>query len=584
MKRLTARIVALSMIGNFFAGSGIQQISAEDESSRITSVAVEGKDRVTITLTHDAEGVSFNDFSIEESPRIVVDVSDSELAINENTVPGPEGSIIKQVRSAQHSTEPEKIVRIVLDLKKLVEYKVEKSGMQLNVIINNPGGSGGEEKTQTVAAEYDEYTSAQEAPTLYDREAPADEEEEIAQDEMVSIVDNLSSQPVTLDFNQADLADVFRILSAKSGINIIFGEDVEGELSIHLEQVPFKEAFKTILSLKSLVAQQVGKNILRIITPEALATQRSKSVTFWRVFPLNYADVKDAKKQIDGIRGAEGRRGTIEIDSRTNSLIVADSPEGLDDVARLISEIDLKPEQVLIEARFVEVSLDNRLDIGVEWGYYNYKVNGDKTTEIGSAKIETGKTIIGGLTGEGVTPTQATGVTAPIPGAVGSFQFGIIESGEQALLARLTALASEGKAKFLSNPKITTLNNQEASIWIGSQIPIRTTIYSETATSVSVVYKQVGIELKVTPTINVDNRITLKVRPEVSLPDTANITLQGDVPINTRYAIEEQKTEGITKVPLLGDIPVLGQFFRSNVNTKTRRELLVFITPKILRD
>ncbi len=360
MKRFIAKMACLSMIGNLVVCNGSQRSFAQDGANQVSLVTVEDKGKVGITLTRDAREVTFTTFTIEKAPRIVIDVSDSELTADEKTVPGPEGSIIKQVRSAQHSVQPDQVVRIVLDLEKLVDYTIEKSGSQLIVLlVENPGNPGEKKEAKDETAEYaEEVEDTEYVPEQEDEELPVPSAEESSDDiegaskgaGRASIVDSLSTQLVTLDFNQADLTDVFRILSAKSGVNIIFGDDVEGELTIHLAQVPFNEAFKTILSLKSLVAQQVGKNILRIITPEALATQRSKSVTFWRVFPLNYANVKDAKRQIDAIRNAEGRRGTIEIDLRSNSLIIADSPEGLDDVGRLIAEIDIKPAQVLIES------------------------------------------------------------------------------------------------------------------------------------------------------------------------------------------------------------------------------------------
>lgn len=595
MKRFFAYMFAVSMIISEFPLSGIPYVSAADDELLVQSVSVDAEGNVIVSFSGTVEKTVIKDFSIpEKPPRIVLDITGAKLALTTKTISGISGGVVSKVRSSQHAVEPDSIVRIVCDLQSLVSYAIERSGSEVIVKMGEQKVSNSTKKTtsEKKKTETSQKTSAKESSGQgYNKEMP--------KEETVSIIDSLSTQPVTLDFNEADLTDVFRILSAKSGVNIIYGDDVVGELTVHLEQVPFKEAFKTILSLKSLVAQQVGENILRIITPEALASQRSKSVTFWRVYPLSYADVNDVKKQIDSIRGAEGRRGIIEIDSRTNSLIVADSPEGLDDINRLIKEIDKKPQQVLIESRFVEVSLDNQLDIGIDWGYYSTQNNntGTKLTQIGQAEIDTAKGTVTPLPGN-------TGVQAPIAGQTGSFQFGIVENktnGTTALIARISALASEGKAKFLSNPKITTLNNQQASIWIGSQIPIRTTTLSDTGSYTSIVYKQVGIELKVTPTINVDNRITLKIRPEVSLPDTTNISQEGDIPINTRYAettvliednetlviggfIEETKTEGVNKVPLLGDIPVLGQFFRSNTNRKSRRELLVFITPKILED
>lgn len=609
MKKIMSYLLVLIMTGNIYSVRYMPQLHAETDLTIVESIDFIEADTIAVGLSNPAESVSFDIFTIAKPPKIVIDFVDTELGVSEKNIPGETDGIIIRVRSAQHKSEPQKITRVVLDLDHMTGFKSTSDGNKLLISLTGTAAAAKDSEKPEDETVYDEYENAgfpdEETDTFGEGESDFQPEFEARAGagltEEKNIIETLSSQPVTLDFNQADLKDVFRILSAKSGINIIYGDDVQGELTVHLEQVPFREAFKTILSLKNLVAQQVGNNILRIITPEALTTQRSKSVTFWRVFPLNYANADEASAQISAIRSAQGRKGTIQVDSRTNSLIVADSPEGLDDIARLIKEIDIKPQQVLIESRFVEVALENQMNLGIDWGYYSFKQSAqDKFTEIGEATVEKGIDVVGG-TADRLTPSAAgTGVLAAIPGQIGGFSFTKVD-GTRAILAHIAALAREGKAKFLSNPKITTLNNQEARIWIGSQLPIRTTTRSATDSYSSVVYKMVGIELTVTPTINVDKHITLKVRPEVSLPDTANITPEGDVPINTRYAettvliknnetlviggfIEESKTEGIDKVPLLGDIPILGQFFRSNTNRKSRRELLVFITPKIIED
>ncbi|MFH1421629.1 MAG: AMIN domain-containing protein [Planctomycetota bacterium] len=132
----------------------------------------------------------------------------------------------------------------------------------------------------------------------------------------------LPTNPVTLDFEEADIKDVLRILSMKSGINIIYGPDVDGNITLRLENVPFDKAFNTILSLRGLVSQEQGPNIIRIATPNQIAAERSQAVTFTKIFPLNYAKAEEVKSNLDSVRTAEGRKGSIAVDSRTNSLIV----------------------------------------------------------------------------------------------------------------------------------------------------------------------------------------------------------------------------------------------------------------------
>lgn len=408
---------------------------------------------------------------------------------------------------------------------------------------------------------------------------------------------------VTFDFQDADIRDVLRVFSAQSGINIIYGPDVAGTVTITLRSVPFDQAFSTILTLKNLVSQDIGTNILRVMTPQALTLERTQAVTFTKLLPLNYAKAEDVKTQLDAIRSAEGRKGIISVDARTNTLIITDTPEGLDSAGRLIEDLDKKPYQVLIEAKLVEVNLTKDLDLGINWSY----ASTDGQTRIGKTSIvaEDTQGIGAGNTRVAVGPAQGgAGVTfpaTPIQGQLAGISFGIVSDNAR-LSSILSAISSKGLAKLLSNPRVTTLNNQEARILVIQKVPYiqQTTQLGGTAGAVAseVQWLDIGIKLTVKPTINADRQVTLKVLPQVSLlirmdpagpvvgtreAETTIMVRDGETVVIGGLIREEDKKIA-TQVPLLGDIPILGQLFRRNYDTKERSELLVFITPQILSD
>jgi type IV pilus assembly protein PilQ len=416
----------------------------------------------------------------------------------------------------------------------------------------------------------------------------------------------LSRKPITFDFEEADVRDILRILSMKSGINIIYGSDVSGTLTLHLENVPFDQAFETILSLKGLVSQEQGTNIIRVVTPQKISEERSQAVTFTKVFPLNYAKAEEIKQNLDSIRSAEGRKGSISVDARTNSLIVTDTPEGLSSVERIIAELDKKPSQVIIEAKIVEVVLSKSLDLGIQWQYANTLVNDPNTkVYVGATKAETSNSALGSGAASGsavVSPLATTdggsGVTFPatsVSGQMSSIAFGII-SNQARLTGLLTALSQKGLSKLLSTPRVTTINNKDAKILVGQRIPYTTTTVTATGSTQQTNFLDVGVKLSVTPTINVDQKITLQVHPEVSLfiradaagpvigtreAQTTVIVNNGETVVIGGLITDEDKKMG-AGVPLLADLPVIGHLFKRDYKTKDRTELLVFITPQII--
>ncbi len=432
------------------------------------------------------------------------------------------------------------------------------------------------------------------------------------------LLSRLPHDPVTLDFDNSDVRDVIKLLAVKAKVNIIYGSDVTGTLTLHLVDVPFNEGFRTVLSMMGLSTDQVGENILRVITPAALTAQRTSASAITKVLPLNYAKAAAVKATIDQVRTAEGRSGASSVDANTNSIIVTESLEGMLATENLINQLDQRPRQVLIEAKLIEINANSSLDYGIQWNAYGNQSGSfagqQGTTYLGTAagiaanpysSVLNSNVITTSLTGQGPVGAngQGTGVSLPADKIFGAFTLGRVTS-NYILNATITAAAAEGKAKVLSDPKIATLNNQPANINVTTQIPYVTANVASTGVQTQTVsYVTTGIQLSVTPSITADGRIMLVINPNVSQPSvTAAANTQTGAPaVDSRIAqttvlvrdgetivigglISDSIQDTIAKIPLLGDIPILGWLFKKKTKSRIRTELLIFVTTHVMPD
>ncbi len=611
------------------------------EIATIQSVRL-SPDEVKIKLNHQE---TYDSFLLKSPPRLVVEIQNSRYPAPKKRLKG-KGRYLKSVRIAQFKDHPMPVARVVFDLKDLEPYRVTNHGSELVVLI-------GEDKAQIDSVSLSLATepvagtpatlpldpAASSLPKLAVPEAvgSALKKKHIhhGSDVGIDILSHLPREPISLDFDNTDIRDVLRLLAAKSKINIVYGPDVSGNLTLHLSHVPFNEAFRTVLAMMNLSTMQVGNDILRILTPSALTKSQATAATVTKVLTLNYTKASDILPEINAVNKAQGVKGTTLADAKTNSLIVTAPLEAVASTERLVKELDVRPKQVLIETKLVEVSLNNNLNLGVQWDY-----QGVNNSNIGGTN---GQNLIGTITppnslnsttqtpfltnpnltnGAGATgvmpmPTsgamttvtnaiaRGTGVNLPASTIFGELTLGRITN-SMFLSATLSAAAAEGKLKVLSDPKIATLNNQAANINVTTQIPYVTAnviaggLGTQTQT---VTYVTTGIQLSVTPTINADGRITLIINPNVSQPSVtvAGNAATGAPAIDSRIAqttvlvrdgetivigglIHDSVTNQIAKVPILGDIPILGWLFKSKNVVRTRDELLIFVTPKILAD
>ncbi|MBI3548976.1 MAG: type IV pilus secretin PilQ [Elusimicrobia bacterium] len=645
MKKIFAVMICAAVIlpKEILAPAAWAQDAAKPSSE--TKASLEGievaPDQVKLHLDAPAR---YNAFVTANPPRLVLELINTHVSLATKSLTG-KGKILKRVRSGQFSSDPNPVARVVMDLNESSEYQVSLNGNDITVSLSATAATGPtgpeaapeaekkEEKPEEVSASMSDKNTPElaamatqgsvVAPSIKDDAAAAAKRPvAIAPAHRGSKRDILASLPhdlISLDMDNMDIGDVLKLMATKASLNIIYGADVSGPLSLHVTDVPFNEAFSIILSMKGLVANQVGNNILRVQTPGMLTAERTAAVGVTRIFTLNYRKASEVKGELDQIRTAEKRVGVAVADDVNNQLIVTETPDGLASTERLLAQIDIRPLQVLIETKLVEVNLNNDTAFGIQWDYFQF--------DTGKALGKEGATTIG----SGITPTGAgavpfdqnavttpgrsagalpvgaagrgTGVFLPSDKVFGAFTLGRITN-NYILSATLTAAASSGKAKVLSDPKIATLNGKQATINITTQIPYVTSNVSATgAQTQSVAYTTTGIQMAVTPTITADRRISLVVTPTVSKPSAvaASAGATGALAVDNRTAttnvlvkdgetiviggiITDSESDVIAKVPILGDIPILGWLFKKKTKSRSRVELLIFVTTKILPD
>lgn len=412
---------------------------------------------------------------------------------------------------------------------------------------------------------------------------------------------------ISLDLKDAEIQNVLRLLADVSQLNIIAGEEVKGRVTLKLKNVPWDQALDIILQARQLDKVRSG-NIIRIapldvLEKEAqLRLQRQEANVKLeplavRLVPVSYATASGIQAQATNLLSS---RGKLSVDARTNVLIVEDVPASLEKIERLIRTLDTQTPQVLIEARIVQARTSFSRQLGIQWGgSLSFSQALGNSTGLGFPNEIAIAGGAGGIGADGLAgPTPNFLVNLPAPTGVGSgaglgFTFG--SAGGAALLhLRLSAAESDGKTKTISSPKVVTLDNTEAKIVAGEQIPITVV----TANGPSTRFIAANLELSVTPHVTTEGSVMMKVKAtqnelsertdnfgtpgiltreaetQMLVPDGETAVLGG---IYRRTARESRNL-----IPFLGDIPVLGWLFKNTTRTDDRDELLIFISPRIV--
>jgi type IV pilus assembly protein PilQ len=599
-------------------------------ASRILSV-VQSEERGNVAVTVRADGsLRYQDFFLGNPDRLVVDfknvVSRAGLrSLEVNQAP------VRKVRLAQFSAADPKVARLVLDLSSRAPYRIVDAADGVRIVF----GEGATPAPAPLAAlraepepEPQMAAAAPPPPALLPAPLPAPlpdlapEPQEPALSSAINLTSGdkvYTGHPISLDFKDGDLQDIFRLFADISGMNVVVNPGVSGKVTLKLNEVPWDQALDLILKANGLGYTLEG-NVIRIARladlqkeeqdrrrlaeEKALAGDLGTLTT--RISYAKAAELSEVLKRA----GALSARGTINVDARTNTMIVKDLPTFLERAKELIAELDRATPQVEIEARIVVTSRNFTRDLGIQWGFLNQQTpqfgNTNQRT-FPSSVILNGQGAVsnaglpadqGGLAPAAGIGTTGRGYAVNLPAAGFNTALGVSLGnliGSFNLDAALTALERQGRGRLLSTPKVTTQNNQQAEIKQGVQIPIQTVANN----TVTVQFKDAVLTLKVTPQITEAGTVILQLEVENNAADFANL-VNGIPPINTQsaktqvlvmdgstaviggiYQSNEQTSQSST--PFLGRLPILGYLFRNRFVQSTNNELLLFITPRIIK-
>ena len=436
---------------------------------------------------------------------------------------------------------------------------------------------------------------------------------------------------VTLNFQDIQVRSVLQLIADVSELNVVVSDSVSGSLTLRLTNVPWDQALDIILETKNLDMRRSGNVIW--IAPAAEIAAREQQVLRARaerqtleplrtaMIAISYANATDmagliraASADAEGDTGLLSPRGSVTVDVRTNTLLISDTSSNIDEIRELVAELDRPVRQVLIESRIVIARHDFNYQLGTRFGVTASHDGGRRVHSVGGSSeaadrmnnlglLGSNRRFASGSAGDPISAPsldERLNVNLPVSNAAGRLGISILAA-DYLLDLELSALESEGNGEVISTPRVITANQAEAYIQQGVEIPFESLQGGSQAGAVNVEFKEAVLELRVTPLITPDNRVQLDL---VVKQDTVGEIFQtgrgGSVPsidtreLGTKVLIEngqtvvlggifqEERNFTSTKVPMLGDVPVLGHLFRRRGSDEQRRELLIFVTPSIL--
>ncbi|MBI5025575.1 MAG: type IV pilus secretin PilQ [Nitrospirae bacterium] len=509
--------------------------------------------------------------------RLVIDIPKVSTQVKSLKVYEPP---VAGIRVGKH---PDK-TRIVLDLTEASKFDISSKNSQIVVAFGKPA---------TVVAKAEKPAVEEKMPLNSPKAKPETE---------VLTPGKYTGRKISLDFQDADLVHIFRLIADVSGYNIVVSPDVKGKFSMRLMNVPWDHALDIILRNYGL-SKTVDGNIIRIAPTSVFAKERDEIAKaeeakikaeelVTKVYTVNYADPDKVRESIDKAKILT-TRGNVSIDKRTNTLIIKDIEGRHQEYEKFIRTLDLATPQVVIDAKIVEVDTKFVKELGIQWGAW-YQ-NGDVLVYGGATKKKSTDTTADALTG-GVGYT-GTAFNVNLPAAVGAGSGGALglglSAGKFLLDWQISALEGSGKGKIISNPRIMTLDNEKATIQQGKKIPYQTTSAEGTKTE----FVDATLELTVTPHITPEGTVLMKIEtkkneadfsrgtpPAIDVKEAKTQVLVRD---NDTVVIggifKNTKSNSVDGVPLLSKIPVLGWLFKKERDEDSTSELLIFITPRIVK-
>ncbi|PKH64693.1 type IV pilus secretin PilQ [Psychrobacter sp. 4Dc] len=441
-----------------------------------------------------------------------------------------------------------------------------------------------------------------------------------------------SGEPLSMEFQDVEVRSVLDILAQFTEMNIVASDSVAGNITLRLINVPWDQALDIILKSKNLGKRENG-NVILVAPSTELAEQEARELEAQQAVQsyaplrteyirLSYAKAQDVLTLISQGSGATGNssglanrednntllsnRGTVTVDERTNTLIIKDVADSIENIHKLISKIDIPVRQVMIEARIVSATDSFSKEIGVRWGILSNGAANNRSLLVGGSDqtlwdlkdfdVET--TTVNGQTvsypSYDISRPDNLNVDLGVSNPAGSIAFGLLSMSDVMLDLELSALQADNRGEVISTPKILTADKQTAKVSSGTQIPYQEASASG-ATTTS--FKEAALSLEATPNITPDGKIGLQLVITNGTPTIINnqVAISEDS-ISTNVIIEDGQTvvlggvfknrtgNEVTKVPFLGDLPYIGRAFRKDVRNNTKEELLIFVTPKLIND
>lgn len=552
----------------------------------IKVIGSEDKSDIVIIADKDIDAETFT----VEGHKIVIDVNNIKYPAAKEEIPSVENNrFISKIRIGRHTT-PVRKIRVVADLKEEATYNVNEDGniFTLSILPKAP-----EKATEKVIAEVKDIPIKESVKETVAEPA----EKEMPKPAPISPPSATLKYPgkkVSLDFQDADIINVLRLLAEVSKLNMVIGDSVAGKVTIKMLDVPWDQALDVILKMKGL-GKVFEDNVLRVDTLSNIARQQEDEAKakeamvkaedlVTQVFPVNYAKAGDIAEAIKKTLSA---RGDMTVDIRTNTLIIKDIKDRQDEIDRLLNTLDRPTPQVLIEARIVQADASFAKDLGVQWG-------GNYTSTPGDYNVG----VITGPSGVVGAPTPTFAVNLPASGVAGTqgsvgFTIGKTVGDAFNLDLRLSAGETNGLTKVLSAPKIATLDNKEATIQQGEAIPYKTV--SQTGTNTEFI--DATLTLKVTPKVTPNGHIAMSIK--ISKNRQGSIVVEGTPSINKKEATTEvlvkdgettviggiyeiTDVDNVSGIPWFYKVPIFSWLFKSTQKSNIKSELLIFITPKII--
>ncbi|MGO2997017.1 MAG: type IV pilus secretin PilQ [Moraxellaceae bacterium] len=476
---------------------------------------------------------------------------------------------------------------ITINMTNDYEYQAYQSGNQLNISINQP--------------------ELLREPTL---------EEKV-----------YSGEPLSMEFQDVEIRSVLDILAQFTDMNIVASDSVAGNITLRLINVPWDQALDIILKSKNLGKRENG-NVILVAPATELAEQEARELEAQQAVEsfaplrteyirLSYAKAQDVLTLISQGSGSSGsssnraddnnsllsNRGTVTVDERTNTLIVKDVADSIENIHKLISKIDIPVRQVMIEARIVSATDSFSKEIGVRWGILsngaannrNLLVGGSNQTLWDLKDFDVETTTVNGQTvsypSYDITRPDNLNVDLGVANPAGSIAFGLLSMSDVMLDLELSALQADNRGEVISTPKVLTADKQTAKVSSGTQIPFPT---EASGGGTTIEYKEAALSLEATPNITPDGKIGLKLdiknaspNPDRSISEdsiSTNVVVEDGQTVVLGGVFKNRASNGVDKVPFLGDLPYIGRAFRKDVRRNSKEELLIFVTPKLIND